>query len=374
MDELKKRQQFSGVVGDIYDCYFLDFSGPDVDEILARVSKNYLLTRDELEKLRDINLDLYLKNENIQKDVFDKVQLWLTQYAKSDYVEEHIEDIRNEIDERFDLTSGDISDMYDTIFGTNTALGKLEQALSTTNTTVDDLTTRTESMNIILNGLVEAVEQLQKNPPSNPGQTPDTPPTYKAPTISLGASKTSVELNVSTQITLTPVFNQYDAGDVISVKIYQDGTEISSDTEIKTVRVDVNKTTTFKLEISYAAGPIKNTSLGNPYPSTSIKEGTLTYEVKVTAIAASYYGVGTADIKVLKNSKAFTWDNINCYDDVLVYKYPKSFGKLTSIKDANNFEYINSYTYTEEDINNIIYSVYTLTDAMTVENAKQIYS
>ena len=55
--------------------------------------------------------------------------------------------------------------------------------------------------------------------------------------------------------------------------------------------------------------------------------------------------------------------------------YPASFGVLSSIKDANNFEYINSYTYKTIEYDGVTYNVYVLTDAVTVEGAfKQTFS
>lgn len=381
MDESKKRQSLNGVAGDIWECYFLEYSGKIIDELLIRVHDNYLLTKEELEKLQGIDLDLYLKREDMQEEIFDRVLMWLTQYSKLDYVNENLEDLRNDLDERLDAVAVEFSNVYDTIFGintsidemeesVNTSLDELEESISETNTALDDLTTRTEGINIILNGLVEAVENLQKLPPSQ-----DILPVYKAPTVSLNTSKTIIELDSSAELTLTPIFNKNDAGNIKSVKIYKDGVEISSTNNTKQITViGLNNTTTFKVEIAYADGPIKDTTTGVPYPDTAIKEGVLSYELKVVAVSASYYGVGEATIKSIKNTKALTWKNITCTNDVLIYKYPKSFGKLTSIKDANNFEYINSYTYSEEDINNVTYSVYTLTDPMTVENAIQVYS
>jgi len=382
-----KRKPLSGVAGDIWDCYFLDFSGKIIDELLARVHDNFLLTKEELEKLQNIDLDLYLKREDMKAEIFDRIQIWLTQYVQLDYVNENFEEIRRDLDERLDVVAIEFSNVYDTVFGMNNALDDLEVSIGETDNKVEDLTDRTELMNIALNSveeqaekvpsilleidkLKEAVDSLQKLPPSQ-----DILPVYKAPTINLNANKTVIELGASTQLTLTPVYNKNDGGNINSVKIYRDGVEISSGDNTRQITVDgVNKTTTFKLEISYTAGPIKDTTTGVPYPDTAIKEGTLTYELRITAVSASYYGVGLASTKLIKTTKAFTWNNITCINDVLIYKYPKSFGKLTSIKDANNFEYINSYTYTEEDINNVTYSVYTLTDPMTIENAIQVYS
>lgn len=193
------------------------------------------------------------------------------------------------------------------------------------------------------------------------------PPSYKAPTTSFSASPTLVEQGKMTPVTLRYSYTQNDGGLVTEVKYYVNDTEITSPHEI-------GVTTQFKMVLKYGSGPIKETNLGNPYPTGSIQAGSITKNVTVTAIGLSYYGVGTADKTVLKNSRSFTWNDISCEKNVLVYKYPKSLGALTSIKDANNFDYINSYTRTEETINGIAYYVYTLTDPMTITGFKQIYS
>ena len=46
----------------------------------------------------------------------------------------------------------------------------------------------------------------------------------------------------------------------------------------------------------------------------------------------------------------------------VVYLYPKSFGKLTSIKDENNFEIISGFTEKEITINGVTYLEYKLTN------------
>lgn len=193
------------------------------------------------------------------------------------------------------------------------------------------------------------------------------PPVYRVPSASFSASPTLIEQGASTSIRLNYSYTQNDGGPVKSVSYYIGDTLIDNPHSI-------DKTTQFKMVLSYNAGPIKETNLGNPYPATSIKAGQITKNVTVVAVGLTYYGVGTATNTVLKNSRSFTWNNITCEKDVLVYKYPKSLGALTSIKDANNFDYINSYTRTEETINGIDYYVYTLTDPMSITGFKQIYS
>ena len=73
-------------------------------------------------------------------------------------------------------------------------------------------------------------------------------------------------------------------------------------------------------------------------------------------------------------SKNYT-STINLVDEQRTcFIYPKSFGKLTTIKDANNLEYINSYTLTERSIDGVDYYIYVLTDPVTITNFKQSFS
>jgi len=111
------------------------------------------------------------------------------------------------------------------------------------------------------------------------------------------------------------------------------------------------------------------------------KDYTATYTVRI--VHPCYYGIladgdpiptsTTGLTKVLNPSKGYTWSGINMVNSRTCYMYPKDFGKLTTIKDANNFEYINSYTLTERTINGVSYYIYTLTDPVTITNFKQSF-
>ena len=72
-------------------------------------------------------------------------------------------------------------------------------------------------------------------------------------------------------------------------------------------------------------------------------------------------------------SKNYT-STIDLVDGCTCFIYPKYFGKLTTIKDANNFEYINSYTLTERNLDGVDYYIYALTDPVTITNFKQSFS
>lgn len=193
------------------------------------------------------------------------------------------------------------------------------------------------------------------------------PPVYKNPSATISVTPTLIEQGVDTSVNISYNYVKNDGGDVNHVIYYANDQEVSSPHI-------VNSNTQFKMELYYNEGPIKQTNLGNPYLPGRILSGTIIKTANVVAVGMSYYGVGEAVNTVLKNTKNFTWDNINCEKDILIYKYPKSFGMLTSIKDANNFDYINSYTVTEETINDISYYVYTLTDPMSITGFKQIYN
>lgn len=77
--------------------------------------------------------------------------------------------------------------------------------------------------------------------------------------------------------------------------------------------------------------------------------------------------------KNVKNTKNYT-GNISLTHQKVCYAYPKSMGALTAIRDANNFEYLQSYTRSEVTVWDETYYVYVLTDPVTIDTFRQIYS
>lgn len=101
-------------------------------------------------------------------------------------------------------------------------------------------------------------------------------------------------------------------------------------------------------------------------------------------VNASYIGVVSSNFtaseveikkltKVVKDTKAYT-TTFNLNNQKVCYAYPKSFGNLSAIKDANNFDYLASYVKSEVTVNGETYNVYVLKDETTISNFKQIYS
>ena len=215
----------------------------------------------------------------------------------------------------------------------------------------------------------------------------DTPPTYTKPTLSIGFNTSTLEHNKQSSVVITPTFKQNDAGSVTNYTLYRGSEEIfngeSASSFTDTVTMSHNTSTSYNATVSYGDGPIKNTLLGIPYPNTSIKAGSVSSTGTIKAYALSYYGIIDAstitenDISSLSSrlgtNKSFT-HTVDLTRQRIVYMYPQSFGTLTSIKDANNFDYINSYTRTSLTHNSVDYYVYILTDPVTITGFKQIFN
>lgn len=140
--------------------------------------------------------------------------------------------------------------------------------------------------------------------------------------------------------------------------------------------------------------PVANTSTNKVFNEVTT---TTSYTVKATKdgvtvngntmaifVNPSYFGAVANDFtpteeaiktltKTVKNNKGYT-GTISLNNQKVCYAYPKSFGMLSSIKDANNFEYISSYTRSEVTVWDETYYIYVLTEPVTIDSFKQIYS
>ena len=275
-----------------------------------------------------------------------------------------------------------IEDMNTEISNMNTEISNMNTEISNMNTEISNMNTEISNINANVN---TSIEDINSNIDTILAII-DEPPTYTQPSFSLSASVYNIEHLVSTNITINPIFLQNDAGSVTSfvVKksngetIYNDNTVISCTDNISLSHGD---SISYTATVTYSDGAIKNTLLGIPYPQTSIKQGSIQKNVTIKGYALSYYGVISNSTfentnglsKKLRTRKGDTL-TFNLTNQRVIYMYPKSFGTLTSIKDANNFDYINSYTLSTETFNNVEYYVYILTDAVTISNFKQIFS
>lgn len=198
-----------------------------------------------------------------------------------------------------------------------------------------------------------------------------------APTITFTASGSGVK-EVGTSVTPTLTLNITDKGTATPVEI-----EFYSGSTLLDTQAYVSGTNSYAYTMSTAI--TTNTTVKGvlKYKKSDDTAATVEKTASYTFVMASYYGAVTtaptdkagivALTKNVKNTKAQT-ATFNMSNQRSCYCYPASFGNLTSIKDANNFEYISSYTKTTVEVDGTNYNVYTLTDPVTASGFKQIYA
>ena len=199
-----------------------------------------------------------------------------------------------------------------------------------------------------------------------------------APTTTFTASGSGVkEVGTSVTPTLTLTITASGTGTPTAIKFSSGSTLLDAQTYVE-------GTNTYTHTMSEAI--TENTTVKGVLEYTK-SDGTTTASVEKTAtytfVMASYYGAVTtaptdkagitALTKNVKNTKAQT-ATFTLSNQRSCYCYPASFGNLASIKDANNFEYLSSYTKTSVTVDGVAYNVYTLTDPVTASGFKQIYA
>ena len=196
---------------------------------------------------------------------------------------------------------------------------------------------------------------------------------YEAPIVNLSASNTLFKVGTTNLVTFTANITK-GRDDITSIKFVNE-----ADTVLKEItdKTELAKTTqTYTLSMT-TTGTVK----------VIVSDGISTVEksVTVTYTYDSYYGIISGDktsltsneIKSLNTklttSKSFKYDEINLDNQKIAYAYLKSRGALTKILDVNNFDYLNSYTRSEVNIDGQEYYLYILTKATIIDGFKQIY-
>lgn len=214
------------------------------------------------------------------------------------------------------------------------------------------------------------------------------PPIYTKPTLSLSVSSNKLEHNITKKVRITPSFTAHDAGEIVSYTLKRGQTILAQSSGITSYEDEITlshgSTVTYVAVLEYGDGPIKNSNLDEPYPDTSIKAGQITSRVDVNAYAYSYYGViDTEDVteadiinmtRTLNTNKNYSAIYTLNNNQRSVFMYPSSYGELSSIKDANNFDYINSYKLVKMMHNEVEYNVYILKDPVKINGFKQIFA
>lgn len=206
-----------------------------------------------------------------------------------------------------------------------------------------------------------------------------------APSINVTATNSGVYV-VNTQIggtTINLKINSLGTSTPKSIEFYIDGTLI--DTQAYTAG-KMNYSTDYSTVITSAtpktvtatAKLIYNKSDGNTTNILGNKTIVFVYPSFSGVTSLDSTTITEADIKAMTKlaltSKFYTASGITMSNQRTIFVYPQTYGNLTSIKDANNFEYLQSYDKTTITIDGVLCNAYTLHDPVTVTNFKQIYN
>lgn len=184
-------------------------------------------------------------------------------------------------------------------------------------------------------------------------------------TVTLNVSPSIVEVGVSTKVSLT-------------WNVMRKGLEVFDESEM-----------TLNGEETFATAKDVTVNESSPktidYTLKAVYEGVTGSTTKqVNVVYPSYFGSVAADwvpteesikalTKALQVSRAYTHSGISTSNGKIVYCYPASYGKLTSIKDGNGYEVIDSYTVQTVNVGGVSYNCYLLTTPVTSSGVTQIY-
>lgn len=183
--------------------------------------------------------------------------------------------------------------------------------------------------------------------------------------VLLNATPTVVEVGVSTKVELTWSVTRRggDVADESEMKL--NGEEVFSTAKDVTINESTPKAMTYTLKATYEGmteSASKQVSVVYPSYFGSVGADWTPTETTVRALSKS-----------LQTSRASTHTGINTSNGKIAYCYPASFGKLTSVKDGNGYEVIDSYTLWTVNVDSVEYNCYLLTTPVTSSGVTQIY-
>lgn len=202
------------------------------------------------------------------------------------------------------------------------------------------------------------------------------PATYNKPSVSIanngGQASGNVEAGTAISPKLKATFTKNDAGDLTSIVIKKDGTEVANGTEspITYTGEDIvigDETITFSASATYGDAPVKNNNLGQESTENWFAGGTVnSSNYAITGKRKLFYGTGvgsvpevTSDmVRGLANSKlapstgtSFTI-NVSVGQQYIIIAYPASLRDINNVTyvEANDSGMASSFTKTTIDV------------------------
>ena len=205
-------------------------------------------------------------------------------------------------------------------------------------------------------------------------------PTYTNPTSNVSSSPNSKqEIGSQVTYTITPSFNQNDAGSLEYVTIYRNDVELSYTSGaipyVDSDRVVEAGTSEYKAKFDYAQGDVKNDNFGDAYPTGRIEAGSIESIVGVSGAYYKWFGSLplepslSSDVRSLSNSFSNSFELQTGSTDTVMSIAVPSTNNLISVIDLDALnanitsDYILSTTLTqiEDGGGNLVsYKVYVL--------------
>lgn len=220
------------------------------------------------------------------------------------------------------------------------------------------------------------------------------PPTYSAPSYSISPGNSNHESGSEINFTVGGTFTQRDAGALQNYKLVR--TVNGANTDVVTgaaiqnfvqpnIQVIDGGGIKFTGTVTYADGAIKNDNLGMPYPTGSIKAGSLTSSFTVTGQRKTFYGrdTGKTPCNDSNTVRALPQNTLNAGngtkltiaiktgDTRVTFAYPANLRDVTSVvSTALNLDVKDTFEKQTIDVegangyNPIQYKVYTYIPAI----------
>lgn len=120
-------------------------------------------------------------------------------------------------------------------------------------------------------------------------------PTYNAPLLSVayGSPAISTTYEVGFTIptfTINPTYTPRDGGSLVGYAYFRNSSLLGNGSTFTVNSFQINSTTTLQVSARYNDGPIYNDNLGDPYPDTSIKAGSITNTITINTLYPYFYG------------------------------------------------------------------------------------
>jgi hypothetical protein len=188
-------------------------------------------------------------------------------------------------------------------------------------------------------------------------------PIYTSPTVRMNPNTNqTVEIGYNPgTISLGNVYTQNDGGAVTTTTYFKN--DVSLGTAVSNAPGSITSDLTYKVNVAYAQGPIKNDNLGNPDATGRIGASNVTSDyVTYTPQAKKYWGSSTSNTIDFssfgdKSSEYYsspakaTFSIAVTSAKFIYYAYPATGDDLTSIS-VGGFESINSFTKSTINITN----------------------